>query len=82
MDIEHINAQSLLCYLNEICLLVIERQPDIFCVSETWLTNDVLDHHIAISDYNVYRRNKGRDGVVCMNVKNIFTVTVIDANSY
>ena len=80
MKIEHINAQSLLCNLDEIRLLVNERQPDILCVSETWLTKDVLDQHIALPDFNVYRRDKSRGGGVCIYVRNICTVTVINVN--
>ena len=80
MKVEYINAQSLLCNLDEIRLLVNERQPDILCVSETWLTKDILDQHIAISDFNVYRCDKNRGGGVCIYVRNICTVTVIDVN--
>ncbi len=55
-----------------------ERRPDILCVSESWLTEDVSDQHIALPDFNVYRRDKGRGGGVCIYVRNICTVSVID----
>lgn len=63
LKIEHINAQSLLSYL----------------VSETWLTKDVLDQHIALPNFNVYKRDKV-ELVVYIYVRNICTVSVIGVN--
>ena len=55
-----------------------ERQPDILCVSETWLTADVLGQHITIPDFNVYRRDTCRGGGVCIYVRNTCSVSVIE----
>ena len=66
--------------LDEIRLLVSERKLNILCASETWLTKDVLDQHIAITEFNVYRCDKSRGGGVCFYVRNSFTVTVINVN--
>lgn len=57
-----------------------ERKPDILCISETWLTKDVLDQHIAIPEFNVYRCDKSRGGGVCIYVGRVFAVTVINVN--
>ena len=80
MKIDHINAQSLLANFDEICLLVNERNPDILCVTETWLTQYVLDQYIAIPNFSVYRHDKGSGGGVCIYVKDFFTVTPINVN--
>ena len=80
LQIGHINAQSPLCNLYEIRLSVSERKPDILCVSETWLTKDVLDQHIAVPEFNVYRCDKDTGGGVCLYVRNVFTVTVFNVN--
>ncbi len=61
-------------------LLVIERNTDIFCVTETWLTHSVFDQHIALPDFTVYRHDKGRGGGVCIYVRDFLTVTPINVN--
>ncbi len=66
--------------MDEIYLLVNERQPDILCVTETWLNHSVLDLHINIPDYNVYSHDKRRGGGVCTFVKDFLTVTPINVN--
>ena len=80
LKIDHINAQSLLANMDEICLLINERKPDILCVSETWLTSDILDQHIAIPNFNVYRYDKGRGGGVCIYVTDNLNVTPFNVN--
>ena len=66
--------------MDEIRLLVNERKPDILCVTETWLTSEVLDQHIALPDFSVYRRDKGRGGGVCIYVSDSLSVTPVDVN--
>ena len=61
-------------------MLINERDTDILCISETWLLPEVLDEHISIPDYVLYRRDVGRGGGVCVYVKNIFTVTRLEVN--
>ena len=41
-------------------------QPDIICITETWLCTDVLDNEISIPGYNTYRqdRNRHRGGIL------------------
>ena len=78
--VDHINAQSFLAHKDEINLLINERDTDILCISETWLISEVLDEHISIPGYVLYRCDVGRGGGVCVYVKNIFTVTRLDVN--
>ncbi len=75
--IEHTNARSLLASMSEIRLLVINRNIDILCVSETWLLPRTPDNYIHIPDYNVYRCDKNYGGGVCVYVKNCLATNEI-----
>ena len=57
-----------------------ERSTDVLCISETWLSTDMKDEHIAIPGYNVFRNEKGRGGGVCIYVKDTYKVTTINVN--
>ena len=63
-SIGHINARSLAPRLNDICHLVDSERLDILCVSETWLTEDVLDAVLLVPGYRLFRcdRPGGRRG--------------------
>ncbi len=52
--------QSLISSLDEVKLLLIERNIDVLCVSETWLHTNTPDAYINIPNYTVYRCNNGR----------------------
>ena len=78
LNIVHINAQSVQGHMNEIRLLVLEKNLDILCISETWLQPNVRDQYIEISDFNVFRHDVGRGAGVCIYVKDCFKVTEID----
>ena len=74
--IKHINAQSLIPKLDEIKLLMENEDPDILCISETWLQPNILDDLISIKKYNVFRNDNSlnsRGSGACIYVKNIFT---------
>ena len=57
LTIEHINAQSVMGHLDEIVSLVNDRNIDVLCVSETWLTPVILDKYIDIPNYIIYGRD-------------------------
>ena len=63
-SIGHINARSLAPRLNDVCHLVDGERLDILCVSETWLTGDVLDAVLLVPGYRLFRcdRPGGRRG--------------------
>lgn len=66
--------------IDEVRLLVKERNTDILCVSESWLLPNILDDFVMIPEYKIFRCDKGRGGGVCMYIKNILTVNVINLN--
>jgi len=53
VKIDHINAQSLLGHFDDIGMLIIERDLDILCISETWLHQDMSNAFINIPNFNV-----------------------------
>lgn len=60
--------------------LVNERNTDILCVTETWLTHNILDQYINIPNFYVFRHDKGRGGGVCIYARDFLTVSPIDVN--
>ncbi len=80
MTIEHINAQSLLGNMDEIRLLINVRNIDVLCVSESWLLPDLPDTYVNIPGYKIFRCDSGRGGGVCIYVKNVLSVNIINLN--
>ena len=72
VKIDHVNSQSIMANKDEIDLLIKERNTDILCVSETWLSPETPDEHIAISNYNIFRCDRGRGGGVCIYVRDVY----------
>ena len=59
-------------------LLVEERNIDILCVSESWLTSNSQYDFVRIPGYKIFRCDVRRSGGVCINVKDVLTTDVID----
>ena len=78
--IEYLNVQSLLCRKNDIETLLSEKDIDILCLTETWLTSNIADVLIDIPEYRIYRCDKGRGGGCCIYVKNYLTVKICKLN--
>nr|VZH99826.1 unnamed protein product [Spirometra erinaceieuropaei] len=62
------NAQSLLSKLDELKLCLVELSPDVLAVTETWLSGNISDNEVALSGYQIYRRDRehrqGGGGIV------------------
>lgn len=69
IKIEYINAQSIQGHIDEIKLLINDRNVDILCVSETWLLPTVENRFINIPNFNIFRQDEGRGGGVCVYVR-------------
>ena len=39
-------------------------RPDITCIVETWLSEDVMDNELSLPDYQVYRLDRNGHGTV------------------
>ncbi len=77
LTIEHLNAQSLLGNIDEIALLIKNRNSDILCVSETWLLPNLSDNLVNIPEYKIFRCDSGRGGGVCVYVKDVLITHVL-----
>ena len=81
IKIDHINAQSLQGNFEEIKMLISERNPDILCISETWLLPFVKDCFVHIPHFNLFRRDHGKGGGVCIYVRDNLKSSQIDINT-
>ena len=63
-SIGHINARSLAPRLNEVCHLIHSEKLEILCISESWLTEEILDAVLLVPGYRLFRcdRPGGRRG--------------------
>lgn len=80
LKIEHLNAQSLQGNLEEIKLLLNERDADVLCVRETWLFSCASDFYVNIQNYSMYRCDRGRGSGVCVHVKDHLSSGVLHTN--
>ena len=78
IKIDHINAQSVQGHIDEIRLMVQDRNTDILCISESWLLPITHDNYINIPNYNVFRYDAGRGGGVCVYIKTCLKVSIIN----
>ncbi len=69
----YFNARSLMPKLDELHVLMESNQPDIICIVETWLCNDIEDKEVDIPGYNAHRldRNRQGDGIVMYTSENL-----------
>ena len=63
--------------LDEVKLLLNERDIDVLCVSETWLHSNTPDMYVNIPNYTIYRCDNGRGAGVCIYVRNSLTSSII-----
>ena len=61
-NVIYFNARSLLPKLDELRTLVEMEKPSIVCVVETWLSEDITDEEISISNYQIFCCNRNRHG--------------------
>ncbi len=80
LTVEHINAQSLISSLDEVKLLVIGRNIDVLCVSETWLQTNTPDSYVEIPNCTIFRCDKGRGAGVCKYVHSNLNASITDTD--
>ena len=66
--------------VDELTLVVVSHNPDIICITETWLKNQIPDDVVQIHNYTLLRRDrKEREhGGVCLYIKNSYSISVLD----
>ena len=61
--------------LDDLKGIIETESPDIICIVETWLSSDILDNELAVSNYQIFRRDRNRHGGgVMMYVHSCLTV--------
>lgn len=71
----YFNARSIVNKLQDLELCIKDENYDIIGITETWLTDKILDSEICMEDYTLLRRdrkypNKTRGGGVAIYIKN------------
>ena len=51
LTVLYYNARSILPKLDELQANVLLQKPDIICIVETWLSEDVMDNEVLLPDY-------------------------------
>ncbi len=65
--------------IDEMALVIKERNIDILCISETWLFPHTPDAFVNLPNFNMFRCDSGRGGGVRIYVKDILHANVIDS---
>ena len=61
-SIVYFNARSLLHKIDHLRLICMTSRPDIVCIVESWMENEISDYEISIDGYNVVRADRNRHG--------------------
>lgn len=75
----HMNTRSLYpSKIDNLRLLARELNPQIICISESWLTDSIPDVAVNLTNYNIYRYDSSNNyGSVCIYTLNNLTTKVI-----
>ena len=78
MTIMYYNARSLIPKYDELFVTMETHNPDMICIVETWLCDDILNSEIALPGYQLYRRDRNRHGGgVLIYVKDHFVCSIL-----
>ena len=62
LTVMYFNARSLLPKLDELRMLAVDSNPDIICIVETWLSQDITNEEVSIPGYLLHRKDRNRNG--------------------
>ena len=62
LSILHFNARSILLKISELQAVCLASNPDIVCITETWLSPEIGDLEVTIPDYSCIRLDRNRHG--------------------
>ena len=78
LKILYYNARSLLPKFDELLILADSHNPDVICITESWLSVDIQDSEILIPGYQSLRHDRNRHGGgILMYVSHRFTVKLL-----
>ena len=61
-SVMYFNCRSMLPKFDELVALCSAEHPDIICLVETWLYEDILDSEVSIPNYSIVRLDRCRHG--------------------
>ena len=62
VHILYYNARSLLPKFDELCAVAEATCPDVICIVESCLSNEISDNELAIDNYQILHLNRNRHG--------------------
>ena len=62
LKIPYANARSILPKIDELRTVVSCDSPDIVCVVETWLSEEIANDEVVIEGYDCFRHDRNRQG--------------------
>ena len=73
------NVMSLAPKIDEVRHFVVNSNPELVFITETWLTNAIDTNHIHIPEYNIACKNRttGNHGGVCLYIKNTIQFEIL-----
>ena len=83
LKILYFNAQSLVNKVNELNCTVVDLDPDLICVCESWTRNDISNAHLNVLNFDLVSRidrkdtNRGIGGGLLIYAKNGLNVSVL-----
>lgn len=78
LSLAHLNVRSLVAHFVDVKRLILANRYDIFCVSETWLNDNIQYSVVSIDGYVFYRQDRiGRAGGVGIYVRSDFKCQVL-----
>ena len=74
------NVMSLAPKIDEVRHFVVNSNPELVFITETWLTNAIDTNHIHIPEYNIACKNRttGNHGGVCLYIKSTIQFEILD----
>ncbi len=78
LSVLYFNARSIVPKFDTLCLEAEMYKPDVICIVETWLCEDISDQELLLSSYQLFRLDRNRHGGgVLMYVKSNLSAEVI-----
>jgi len=82
LKVQYYNARSLLPKFDELLISADTQQPEIICITESWLCSDIEDSEILSPGYQILRHDRNRHGGgVLMYVSHRFIVKQLPFHS-
>ena len=60
LTVLYFNARSIIPKFDALCSEVEIHKPDLICITETWLSEEVSDSEIALAGYQLHRLDRNR----------------------